>query len=329
VAKRAVWSRRLPQALVIPTVMTLKTLGDVRECFAIYPNGRWLNRASYGPDAGGRRVPPGMSAAAGAFCAQPLPCWPPWCGKRMGKARSQAPNALMVHPSASILGVRIRRTGAEHLESSVSFVGTGGHYFPLREMSLAKAVSVVISAGTLLLIGSNIIAQAATLEEVARCRGIQISSERWQCFKSLSAPKRNVTKTKRDDTPKAHGKDAPKTEDVPKAKSEDVPAAASRSQQEAPDDPESTSSINRLRAASGQPLCIDQDSLAAALIAGVLASSPAETTTNGCQTIPEDAEVEVIERFPSGFQFLRVVKVKVTSRTQPEPLAGYTIDIGR
>ena len=116
-------------------------------------------------------------------------------------------------------------------------------------------------------------------------------------------------------------------EDVPKAKSEGAPPAV---QETVRDDPVTTSSINRLRAASGQPLCIDQDSLAAALMAGVLASSPAEATTNGCQTVPEDAEVEVIERFPSSFQFLRVVKVKVTSHThQPEPSVGYTVEIGR
>ena len=197
-------------------------------------------------------------------------------------------------------------------ESYVSCDRAGGQYFPLRKRvgdrrnaSIAKALGLAISAGTLLLIGSNTIAQAATLEEVARCRAIQISSERWQCFKSLKSPNRSA----------------------PKAKSEGAPPPVEETVR---DDPVATSSINRLRAASGQPLCIDQDSLAAALIAGVLASSPAEATTNGCQTIPEDAEVEVIERFPSSFQFLRVVKVKVTSHThQPEPSVGYTVEIGR
>ena len=36
------------------------------------------------------------------------------------------------------------------------------------------------------------------------------------------------------------------------------------------------------------------DALAAMLAAGVLASSPSEATTNGCQTIPEDAKVELL-----------------------------------
>ena len=38
--KRADWSRRLPQALVIPTVMTLKTLADVRELLRHLPEDR-------------------------------------------------------------------------------------------------------------------------------------------------------------------------------------------------------------------------------------------------------------------------------------------------
>ena len=81
--------------------------------------------------------------------------------------------------------------------------------------------------------------------------------------------------------------------------------------------------------APGQPVCVDQDSLAAALVAGVLASDPAQATTTGCQTLPDDAQVEVLQRFPSGFQFLRIVKVKVTSHVQPEPSVGYTVEIGR
>ena len=192
----------------------------------------------------------------------------------------------------------------------------------------AKPLSVAIGVATLLLVGSPIIARAATIEEVERCRAIQISSERWQCFKSLRAPKRNAPKAKRDDAPKAQREDAPKTDDVPKT--EDVPADALRGKQEtAPDDPASTSSINRLRTAPGQPVCVDQDLLAAALVAGVLTSDPAQATTTGCQTLPDDAEVEVIQRIPSGFQFLRIVKVKVTSPSQPEPSVGYTIEIGR
>ena len=43
-AKRADWSRPLPQALVIPTVMTLKTLADVRELLRHLPEDRRAGR---------------------------------------------------------------------------------------------------------------------------------------------------------------------------------------------------------------------------------------------------------------------------------------------
>ena len=180
-----------------------------------------------------------------------------------------------------------------------------------REMFPVKAVSVAV----LLLIGSSVIARAATIEEVAHCRALQTNSERWNCFKSL--------KGQRQGTPKA------KKEDAPKAKREDTISPIIRDVQETPpDDPASTSSIDHLSVTPGQPLCVDQDSLAAMLVAGVLASGPAQVTTNGCQTIPEDAQVELLQRYPSGFNFLRAVKVKVTSPTHPDPAVGYTVEIG-
>ena len=181
-----------------------------------------------------------------------------------------------------------------------------------RGMSSVNAASVAI----LLSIGSPVIARAATMDGVARCRAIYSHTQRWHCFKILNATKQNAPKAK--------------AEDVPKAKSEDAPPASLRGVQEtAPDDPTSTASIDRLSVAPGQPVCVDQDSLAAALVAGVLASDPAQATTMGCQTLPDDAQVEVLQRFPSGFQFLRIVKVKVTSHVQPEPSVGYTVEIGR
>ena len=80
--KRADWSRPLPRSLVIPTVMTLKTLADVRELMRHLPaehrerptwrhvaaeleqaaagadTGRRCRRAAPGADVGERRVPP-------------------------------------------------------------------------------------------------------------------------------------------------------------------------------------------------------------------------------------------------------------------------------
>jgi len=259
----------------------------------------------------------------------------------------------------------------------------GGHYLALRNKvggrrrtSVAMAMSVAISATILLLIDSSIIARAATIEEVARCRAIQINKERWDCFKALKAPKQNAPNAKRDDTPrsqtetvpkmkmetvpktkgedvpKAKTEDVPKTrseevpkmkmetvpktkgEDVPKAKSEDVPKAKSEDappgaltgvQEAAPDDPASTSSIDHLGVAPGQPVCVDQDSLAAAFVAAVVLGS----ARYGCQTIPKDATIEILQRLPSGFQFLRAVRVKVTSPLRPGATVGYTFEISR
>ena len=66
---------------------------------------------------------------------------------------------------------------------------------------------------------------------------------------------------------------------------------------------------------------MDRDTLAAMLAASALASSPAEATTNGCQAIPEDAKVELLERYPNGLRFLRVqVRLTAASR-RPGPMS--------
>jgi hypothetical protein len=57
----------------------------------------------------------------------------------------------------------------------------------------SKPASAAIGATILLLMGSPIISRGATIEEVARCRAIEINKERWDCFKALKAPKRNDT----------------------------------------------------------------------------------------------------------------------------------------
>jgi hypothetical protein len=284
---------------------------------------------------------------------------------------------------------------------------TGEHYFAAlnhvggqRGASLAIAVSVAISATLLLLIGSPIIARAATIEEVARCRAIQIKKQQWDCFKSLKAPKENTPKAKRDDTrqsqkedvpkvqtadvPKVQTEDAPKvkaaevpkvqtedapnaqaadvpkvltedvpkvltedvpklqradvpkvqTADVPKAHTEEVPKAKSEDAQPVPlrslDDPKSTLSIDHLNVATGQPVCVDQDALAAAFFAGVvIGTRPEQLASYGCHMIPNDAQVDILQRFPSGFQFLRLVKVNVISPSQPVSTVGYTFEISR
>jgi hypothetical protein len=98
--------------------------------------------------------------------------------------------------------------------------------------------------------------------------------------------------------------------------------------QTASDDRASTSSIDRLNVAAGQPSCADQDALAAAFFAAVvIGARPEQTASYGCRMIPKDAQVEILQRFPSGFQFLRLVKVNVTSPSQPNSTVGYTFEI--
>ena len=136
-----------------------------------------------------------------------------------------------------------------------------------------------------------------------------------------------VSKVQDEDVPRVTAESVPKVqeEDVPRITTESVPQAKSEDFQPVPlprlgtasDDPASTSSIDHLTVAPGQLVCPDQDSLAAAFVAGVmLGSNPERIAKFGCKTIPTDAQVEILHRFPSGLQFLRVVKVNVTSPSQ-------------
>jgi hypothetical protein len=165
-----------------------------------------------------------------------------------------------------------------------------------------------------LAIASTTIGAAAKKEEVAHCRAIQQPAERLDCFKSL---KRG---------PKA------KTEHVPSATADDTtkPKTDDPIRSPSSDDPATTPSIrNRLSFAPGQPLCVDSDTLAAMILAGLLTSDPTKAATRGCQTIPDDAKLELLERSPSVFPFMRMIRVKVTSPTQPDLTSGFTIEMGR
>jgi hypothetical protein len=95
-----------------------------------------------------------------------------------------------------------------------------------------------------------------------------------------------------------------------------------------PDDPATTSSIDRLSVA-GQPLCVDAESVAAMLLAGLLTPDPKSAATHGCQILPDDARLELLERLPSVFPSIRIVRVRVTSPTQPDLTFGFTIETGR
>jgi hypothetical protein len=95
-----------------------------------------------------------------------------------------------------------------------------------------------------------------------------------------------------------------------------------------PDDPATTSSIDRLSVA-GQPLCVDAEALAAMVLAGLLTSDPTKAATDGCQTLPGDAKLALLERYPSVFPSFRIVRVRVTSPTHPDLTFGFTIETGR
>jgi hypothetical protein len=94
-------------------------------------------------------------------------------------------------------------------------------------------------------------------------------------------------------------------------------------------DPAPASSIDHLRFVHDQPLCVDRDALAALILAGLLTSDPSQAATRGCQAIPDDAKLELLERSPSVFPFMRMIKVKVTSPTQPDLSSGFTIEMER
>jgi hypothetical protein len=58
-----------------------------------------------------------------------------------------------------------------------------------------------------------------------------------------------------------------------------------------------TSSIDRLNVTAGQPVCVDQDALAAAFFAAVvIGTRPEQIARYGCHIIPKDAQVEILQR---------------------------------
>jgi hypothetical protein len=130
----------------------------------------------------------------------------------------------------------------------------------------------------------------------------------------------------------------PKTDEAaPPKKGEAAPAKTETTTQSnageglspAQNDPATTSSIDRLSFAHEQPLCEGRDNLVAMIVAGLLTSDSSQALTPGCQAIPDDAKLELLERPPSVFPFMRVIKVKVTSPTQPDLTSGLTIEMGR
>jgi len=50
--------------------------------------------------------------------------------------------------------------------------------------------------------------------------------------------------------------------------------------------------------------------------------------SNGCQTMPGGTKLEIIERYPSGTEGMRVIKVKA-SGPRVKPTVGFTIEIDK
>jgi hypothetical protein len=154
-----------------------------------------------------------------------------------------------------------------------------------------RTAGVGIVAYFILAIVSAAVSAAATKEEAERCRAIEQRAERLDCFKSL-----------RSGAPRA------KTESAAPAKTEDKAQAKPTSIE------------------PGQPLCLDRTSLAAMILAGLLTSNPTDAETPGCQTLPDDAKLDVLERYPSVFSSIRIIRVKVTSPTHPDLTSGFTFE---
>ena len=166
-----------------------------------------------------------------------------------------------------------------------------------------RTTGVALIAVCMLAIASATIGAAATKEDIAHCRAIEQLPERLGCFKSL----KRAARPKMEHAPIKHETINPNTDD---------PGRSPPS-----NDPASSGSIDHLTVAPGRPLCTDRDALAAMVLAGLLTSDPTKAASLGCQPIPDDARLEILERSPS-------VRVKVTSPTQPDLTSGFTIEIG-
>jgi hypothetical protein len=194
-----------------------------------------------------------------------------------------------------------------------------------------QRIETAFVAWYILAIVSVGVADASTVEEVAHCRAIAKRSEMVACFKALKEGRAANTidaapaKAEGAAPTDAEGAASSKREDIAPGKGGSAPPnAVPRS---APDEPETTSSIIRQRAASDRPLCVDRDALAGMFVAGLLTSDPALAATRGCQTLPSDAKLKIVERYPTVFSFMRVIAVKVTSPTRPDLTTGFTIEV--
>lgn len=170
--------------------------------------------------------------------------------------------------------------------------------------------TIVLAVGGLALAATDSAAQ--TPESIARC---QAQPPQWQalCFDAL---RQQPPVTPPPPKPKVVAKPAPAPAPAPKL----APV-------------EQKAEVDGLKPLPGQPLCVDQDSLATLLKAGALAKNGAITrgqlvdASSACQTIPQGSRVDILERLASGSNVIRMVKVRVTAPSLRGPTVGYTIEV--
>jgi hypothetical protein len=178
---------------------------------------------------------------------------------------------------------------------------------------------IAFAAGQLLAIASICIAQAATKEEVDRCHAIEQSADRVACFNALQQNK--PAKTEGPAPAKADTLSTKRQDGAP------IKAGATGTSNVLPSRPDRSTSTSAINDLLGRPICVDSNGLAAVLMAGLLTSDPAQAVLPGCQTIPADAKVEILERYVGLYPFMHLIRVKVTSRTKPDLTGGITVEV--
>ena len=178
--------------------------------------------------------------------------------------------------------------------------------------------------------GSSKVKDAARAKQAAPAKSEQTAPAKTeQPAPEQTAPAKTEQAAPEQTAPAKTGQDAPaNTDKAAPAITERQPSNTGDFFSPTPDDPATTSSINRLSVA-GEPLCVDAEALAAMVLSRLLTSDPTKAATDGCQTLPGDAKLELLERYPSVFPFIRIVRVRVTSPTQPDLTFGFTIETGR
>jgi hypothetical protein len=184
-----------------------------------------------------------------------------------------------------------------------------------RDRTVVRRFVVFCTAWHIFAATSIGVGNTATKEEVDRCRAIEQRAERVACFDGL----------KQNKSTKTDGAAPTKTEDTPSTKRQDtIPLMSNTGPNSRPDKPANMSTINDL---VGRPICVDSNGLAAVLMAGLLTADPAQAVLPGCQMIPADAKVEILERYRGVYDFMHLIRVKVTSRTKPHLTDGITVEV--